>query len=275
MERNIWEFRIRKTFGSKENTWIAISISFVLIAWGLTPFLLHGFTAGRGTFGDMYGSVNALFSGLAFCGLVYAILLQQKELSLTRNELALTRIEFSGQKDALHNQSSAMERDLRYSNIFARVDISHKLRDGFSFTNNSTAYSGVSGFTISSTILLNRISSGNANTGYIPTQGIYSDFIDQKWSGLDPIVKSVESTLEYISTLRRAVLQEELDDLVQIYSSQFSQTELIHIYIYTHSHSHSHQHFGRLRVLSQEFQFFKPVGMSHIRLLVGLKISMI
>lgn len=39
----------------------------------------------RGTFGDMFGAVNALFSGLAFAGVVVAIVLQSQELRASRN----------------------------------------------------------------------------------------------------------------------------------------------------------------------------------------------
>lgn len=42
---------------------------------------------GRGTFGDSFGVVNALFSGLAFAGVICAILLQKKELELQRAEI--------------------------------------------------------------------------------------------------------------------------------------------------------------------------------------------
>jgi hypothetical protein len=45
----------------------------------------------RGQFGDMFGGVNALFSGLAFAGVIYAILLQRRELALQREELRLSR----------------------------------------------------------------------------------------------------------------------------------------------------------------------------------------
>ena len=34
----------------------------------------------RGTFGDMFGVVNTLFSGLAFPGVIYAIFLQANQL---------------------------------------------------------------------------------------------------------------------------------------------------------------------------------------------------
>jgi len=45
----------------------------------------------RGTFGDMFGAVNSLFSGLAFVGVVFAILLQREELQLQREELIDTK----------------------------------------------------------------------------------------------------------------------------------------------------------------------------------------
>lgn len=46
-----------------------------------------------GVFGDMFGVANALFSGLALGGVVLAIILQNSELRLQREELALTRFE--------------------------------------------------------------------------------------------------------------------------------------------------------------------------------------
>src|SRR5687768_14058386 len=47
----------------------------------------------RGQFGDMFGAVNALFSGLAFAGIIYTILLQREELEAQRKELRATRRE--------------------------------------------------------------------------------------------------------------------------------------------------------------------------------------
>lgn len=40
----------------------------------------------RGTFGDMFGAANALFTGLSFVGLIVTILLQREDLRETRNE---------------------------------------------------------------------------------------------------------------------------------------------------------------------------------------------
>lgn len=74
----------------------------VVVIWALTGILwwLVPDATQRGQFGDAFGAVNALFSGLAFAGLVYTIslqrqelMLQRKELEMTRQELRLTRLE--------------------------------------------------------------------------------------------------------------------------------------------------------------------------------------
>lgn len=74
----------------------------------------------RGQFGDLFGAVNATFSGLAFAGLIYAILLQREDLQLQRNELELTRQELQRSAEAqeqseraLRAQAEAAERSAR------------------------------------------------------------------------------------------------------------------------------------------------------------------
>lgn len=48
--------------------------------------------ARRGTFGDMFGAVNAFFSALAFACVFYALILQRQDLRLQRQELEDTRL---------------------------------------------------------------------------------------------------------------------------------------------------------------------------------------
>jgi uncharacterized membrane protein YciS (DUF1049 family) len=67
----------------------------------------------RGQFGDLFGSVNALFSGLAFAGLIYAILLQRQELSLQRAELKLQREEMAASRAELAAQVAVQKQALR------------------------------------------------------------------------------------------------------------------------------------------------------------------
>jgi len=69
---------------NKNETGILISISIIviglwLVAWGLIVNNIDDW-ATRGTFGDMFGAVNSLFSGLALIGVSYSIYLQVQSL---------------------------------------------------------------------------------------------------------------------------------------------------------------------------------------------------
>lgn len=68
----------------------------------------------------MFGAVNALFSGLAFAGLFYAILLQRQELALQREELSLARQEMQGQRAVLEAQSSTLKKQ-NFEDTFFRM----------------------------------------------------------------------------------------------------------------------------------------------------------
>lgn len=103
---------------NKENktilVYISITLTIVLSAWLANYFLLKDLTPEkRGTFGDMFGSVNAIFSGLAFGGVIITILLQKKELKLQRKELRETRKEFHIQNKTLKLQ--------RFENTFFQL----------------------------------------------------------------------------------------------------------------------------------------------------------
>ncbi|GAB3303096.1 putative phage abortive infection protein [Hymenobacter tenuis] len=90
----------------------------------------------QGVFGDKFGAINALFSGLAFAGIIFTILLQKRELSLQREELQETREEFIQQNETLKKQ--------RFENTFFQllqlhIDIVDKLKitavDGNTYEN--------------------------------------------------------------------------------------------------------------------------------------------
>lgn len=74
-----------------------IVIFLYTVSWYLIDIIIIDVNE-RGQFGDKFGAVNALFSGLAFAGLIFTIILQKKELALQREELTDTRKELKGQK---------------------------------------------------------------------------------------------------------------------------------------------------------------------------------
>lgn len=84
--------------------YVAVALILVCAIWFGVPrilILLIGWEDAV-KFGDISSSISALFSGLALCGAVCAILLQRNELRLQREELLLTREE-------LHRSATAQE----------------------------------------------------------------------------------------------------------------------------------------------------------------------
>lgn len=84
----------------KHFSYLLIAAVVVIALWIATPFVVSWHMGKApltpGEFGDMFGTTNALFSGLALIGIVAAILLQQQELKQSTTELrnsarALTR----------------------------------------------------------------------------------------------------------------------------------------------------------------------------------------
>lgn len=126
MERNI------------DNWWTRLGILAVVLllygaCWFGIPLLIEldqdGSWSTRGQFGDMFGTVNALFSGLAFAGIIYTILLQREELKEQRAELQLTREELKGQKQEFKTQNITLKRQRFEATFFNMVSIHYKIMD--------------------------------------------------------------------------------------------------------------------------------------------------
>lgn len=109
-----------------------ISVVCVLIFWSLTflLFFLYDDSQTRGQFGDMFGAVNALFSGLAFAGLILTLVLQKTELSLQRRELQLTRDEMANQRDEFSKENETLKYQ-RFENLFYNMlNLQQKIVEG-------------------------------------------------------------------------------------------------------------------------------------------------
>ncbi len=93
--------------------WIWFVVAFVVIMWATTLGLLYWDDTEKlgdiGKFGDMFGAVNALFSGLAFAGMIYAIWLQSQELRRTNEEMGGQSEMLELQKNELTKTNEQME----------------------------------------------------------------------------------------------------------------------------------------------------------------------
>ncbi|MGY3650384.1 nucleoid DNA-binding protein [Bradyrhizobium sp. LM3.2] len=99
----------------------------VAALWAATPIVIGLLPlkdwAERGQVGDLFGSVNALFSGLAFTGVIFAILLQRQELALQRQELKETRAEMKRTADAQDAAQQALNKTIWAQSFKVAVDI--------------------------------------------------------------------------------------------------------------------------------------------------------
>lgn len=86
---------------------LGVLIAWLGTLWGVTTYISTW--AERGQFGDLFGSVNALFSGLAFAGLIYTIFLQKQELKMQREELKLQREEMQKSRAELAEQAKVQK----------------------------------------------------------------------------------------------------------------------------------------------------------------------
>jgi hypothetical protein len=130
---------MEKTINKKKNKKIfkyaIISAGSIIIVWSLTLFLLPIDLQKRGTFGDMFGAVNALFSGPAFGGIIFTIFLQSKELKIQRKELKDTRKEFKTQNETLKIQ--------RFENTFFNLlSIHHQIVNSIVYNYEDIKYYG-------------------------------------------------------------------------------------------------------------------------------------
>ncbi|MDC0994001.1 putative phage abortive infection protein [bacterium] len=86
-----------------------------------------------GVFGDSFGLLTSLFSGLTFAGLYVTIQMQQKELNLQRQDLLDTREGLKDQRDEMRLQNKNLMVQ-RFENTFFRVlDLFISSRDNIQY----------------------------------------------------------------------------------------------------------------------------------------------
>lgn len=87
------------------------TLAGVLLVWALSGYFISmwfGKPDGGGTFGDMFGAINALFSGLAFAGLIYTITVQKEELIEQRKAIKMQTNELELQVTAINMQTEEL-----------------------------------------------------------------------------------------------------------------------------------------------------------------------
>lgn len=154
-----------------DKSWFAIVtfvifIGVVVTVWlALPAFLAKNLAtlSERGAFGDSFGSVNALFTGLAFAGVVFTILLQIRELRLQRAD-------FLQQLEAMHQSKEEVEEQ----NKILRAQVEVQLLD-----------------TVTRAIELEGQADALAATQWVPGSGPHNEHVQAMRVGASDIRKRV------------------------------------------------------------------------------------
>jgi Putative phage abortive infection protein len=106
--------------------WLVFFLSIVALLWFLT--LVHSLLwiatpQDRAYFGEMFGSVNALFSGLAFATIIFTLFLHKHVLELQRQELRDSREQFKIQADQLEAQAQRTAKQNFEDTFFRMLEI--------------------------------------------------------------------------------------------------------------------------------------------------------
>ncbi len=104
---------------------VMLVILLVMMAWGASGWVIYHASdnwGDRGTMGDMFGAVNALFSGLAFAALLLTIFQQRQEIKLNRTAIEQNRKELAKSAVAQHNAQQALKEQVAQLHLTARLN---------------------------------------------------------------------------------------------------------------------------------------------------------
>lgn len=105
------------------NSFTALII-FTILLWFLSGVGIMFFLddwSDRGTFGDLFGAVNALFSGLAFAGLLFSLIENRKQISSQQEELLINRKELLKARKIQEKTEKAIEAQVTQIQNTARL----------------------------------------------------------------------------------------------------------------------------------------------------------
>lgn len=138
----------------KHKPWIifAIAVLFIIAVCLLFVYIMNEQPWGmdkRGQFGDMFGALGAVFSGLAFAGLIVTLIqqhddlkLQREDLRLQRQEIAQTNLELALQRKEMEEQNKTIMLQRFETTFFNMLKNQMEIRDDIMYSDGVTVFHG-------------------------------------------------------------------------------------------------------------------------------------
>ncbi len=118
---------------AKARIWILAGLCiFAGLLWGANWYFVSKYVtdaAKQGQFGDMFGAVNALFTALAFAGLIYTVMLQRDQLALQQQEIVESgRTQGLLVQRQIDAQDSLFERQKQFQEEQRQKQLEHEIK---------------------------------------------------------------------------------------------------------------------------------------------------
>jgi hypothetical protein len=94
---------------------------FIWLIYPVVMIYLIKDPAERGQFGDTFGALNTLFSGLAFVAVIYTMYLQGLQLDLQRRDLLMNREELHKSVDANRMAAESLKEQIHTQLLAAQI----------------------------------------------------------------------------------------------------------------------------------------------------------
>ncbi|MGL6006074.1 putative phage abortive infection protein [Aeromonas sobria] len=204
---------------------------------------------GVNEFGDMYGSLNTLFSGLAFSGVIISIFLQSAELKATREEMKAQVVQFE-------QQTEAMQKQVFESSFFSMINLHNTISSNLRNENKfEDLFRKLVSFTKSPSCVSNNIHEHLRKT--------YDVFMAVEYSSIGHYFRYVYQIMKFINGSSLNANDKVI--YMNILRAQLSNYELMLLFVNCQCYKRS----DKFRKLVEEYGFFEHIYDSDLKLLLN------
>ena len=204
---------------------------------------------GVNEFGDMYGSLNTLFSGLAFSGVIISIFLQSAELKATREEMKAQVVQFE-------QQTEAMQKQVFESSFFSMINLHNTISSNLRNENKfEDLFRKLVSFTKNPSCLGKNIHEHLRKT--------YDVFMAVEYSNIGHYFRYVYQIMKFINSSSLNANDKVI--YMNILRAQLSNYELMLLFVNCQCYKRS----DKFRKLVEEYGFFEHIYDSDLKFLLN------
>lgn len=210
----------------KHKPWIifAIAVLFIIAVCLLFVYIMKEQPWGmdkRGQFGDMFGALGAVFSGLAFAGLIVTLIqqhddlkLQREDLRLQRQEIAQTNLELALQRKEMEEQNKTIMLQRFETTFFNMLKSQMEIQNSVKFFEHEGKDAIVSLFRNYTSVVRRHGVSEAKKHGY--DENLMKQYMDQYFRHLIQTLKMID-TADFLSDYEKYYYSEILSSHMSIY----------------------------------------------------------